>query len=85
MAKKFGDGIELTQCGQVRPYADTVHAGTVEAADEADARSKLAAMRSVNVILDHQDKERWSTPYFSLFRQVEPGKWAFRIVEEYTG
>jgi len=85
MAENSRNGIELTQCGQQRPYADSVYAGTIEAASEADARAKLAAMRSVALILDHQDKERWSMPYFSLFRQVKPGKWAFRIVEEYTG
>lgn len=79
------DGIELTQCGQPRSYADSVYAGTVEAASESEAREKLAKMRHVPAIRDKQDKEHWSSPYFTEFTMTEEGKWRFRIIEEYTG
>jgi hypothetical protein len=78
--------ILLTQCGQAGPYQDSVYAGTVIADNEQDARAKLQAMRQVREpIFDKQDAERWSFPYFTEFRQIEPHKWKFRIVEEYTG
>jgi len=80
------DGIELTRCGQARPYQDSVYSGTVEANDEAEARAKLATMRRAKVIRDKQDKgEHWSSPYFTKFRAIGEGKWEFTIVEEYTG
>lgn len=80
------DGIELTRCGQSRPYQDSVYAGTLVATDEAEARQKLAAMRHTKVILDKQDKgENWSSPYFTKFNAIGDGKWEFTIVEEYTG
>jgi hypothetical protein len=77
--------IKLTQCGQPRPYADSIFAGTVEAQSEEEARKKLASMRHTTEILDKQSPEEWSRPYFTSFRQAGPGEWAFRIVEEYTG
>ncbi len=79
------ESIKLTQGGQFRPYADSVFAGTVTAETEADARAKLAKMREVDEIFDRQHPEKWSFPYFTRFAQVEPNKWEFRIVEEYTG
>ena len=79
------NGIELTQCGQQGAYADSVYAGTVLAESEEDARSKLAKMRHAPLILDKQDREQWHRPYFTKFRESAPGKWEFRIVEEYTG
>lgn len=84
MAMNTNNGIELTQCGQPRHYADSIYAGTVTAESEAEAREKLTKMRGVREILDRQDKDRWSCPYFTEFDQVEPGKWKFHIVEEYT-
>ena len=77
--------IELTQNGQPRPYADSIYEGTVIAESEEEARSKLAEMRFVASIRDKRDKEIWYAPYFTEFKQVESGKWKFRIIEEYTG
>ena len=79
------NGIELTQCGQPWPYASAIHAGSVLAATEAEARKQLAAMRGVTEILDRQDAVQWSRPYFTDFAQVQPGKWRFRIVTQYAG
>ncbi len=80
------DGIALTRCGQLRPYQDSVYAGTVDARNEAEARAKLAAMRHAKVILDKQGGgEQWSSPYFTQFAADGDGRWKFTIVEEYTG
>lgn len=76
--------IDLTRCGQPRPYADSVWEGTVTANSEQAARDKLAEMLYGEVILDRQDKEFWSRPYFTRFTRIEDGKWEFRIVEEFT-
>ena len=79
-------GIDLTQSGQPRPYADSVDAGTVVADSEEEAREKLAKLCGVSKILGKQDKgSDWSCPYFSLFREDGPGKWQFRIIHEFTG
>ncbi len=78
--------IKLTQCGQARPYADSIYAGTVQADTEQQARDDLQKMRGGNLpIYDKQDKENWHMPYFTEFREIEPGLWKFCIVEEYTG
>ena len=81
----IANGIEFTQCGQPRPYADSIYAGVVTADSEDDARAKLAKMRGREAIFDKQDRDRWSHPYFTTFSLIEPGKWRFHIVEEYTG
>ena len=78
-------GIDLTQCGQLRPYADSEYAGTVDAKSEEDAKAKLAAWCQVDRIFDKRSRENWAAPYFKFFRLDEPGRWQFRIVEEYTG
>ena len=83
MAEK--DGIELTQCGQPRPYADSVYAGTVKAESEQEAKEKLAKMRHRKAILEKQDEVAWSSPYFTQFVKIDEGKWKFTIIEEYTG
>lgn len=79
------EGIQLTQCGQPRPYSDSIYAGTITAESEQVARERLAKMRHCKEILNCQSKERWSSPYFTEFIDVSPGKWRFRIIEEYTG
>ena len=79
--------IKLIQCGQERAYGDSIYAGTIRAESEQQARDGLQEMRGTNKpILDKQDRgHEWSRPYFTEFREVEPGLWKFRIVEEYTG
>lgn len=77
--------IRLTQTGQPHPYADLEYAGTVEAASEQEARSKLAKMRGVDMIHDRQQPEDWHLPYFQRFAQVANGVWDFWITEAYTG
>ena len=77
-------GIELTQCGQPRPYADSIYAGTVIAETEEDARRRLAKLLHTDKILDKQSAEWWR-PYFTRFEKTEDNTWKFRIVREYTG
>jgi len=80
------NAIELTRAGQSAPYKDSVYAGTVTATSEAEARAKLAEMRHCETILDKQDKgDRWSSPYFTKFAEIETGRWEFIIVEKFTG
>ena len=78
--------IKTTQYGQPRPYADSVYAGTIHAESEQQARDDLQLMRGASKpILDDRKGESWSRPYFTEFKEIEPGLWKFRIVEEYTG
>ena len=78
-------GIELTQAGQPRPYADSVYAGTVKADTKEEARTVLSTWQRVETIPDRQDKEKWSWPYFTKLRERETGLWEFTFVKEYTG
>lgn len=78
--------IKLTQSGQSRPYGNSIYEGTIQADTEQQARNDLQQMRGRNIpIYNKQDKENWHCPYFTEFREIEPGLWKFRIVEEYTG
>ena len=79
------EGIVLNQCGQPRPYADSIYSGTVTAESEEEAKGKLASMRHVPEILPKQDSVRWSCPYFRSWRKINETTWGFVIVEEYTG
>jgi hypothetical protein len=78
------DGITLTHCGQQRRYGDSIYAGTVEAATEAEAKEKLAKMRGVKEILPAYDNVKWSSAHFTVFAKLEDGKWRFKIVEVWT-
>ena len=79
------EGITLKQCGQPRPYADSVYSGTVTAESEEEAKGKLALMRHVKAIFPKQDPIRWSSPYFRSWHQIDETTWEFVIIEEYTG
>jgi hypothetical protein len=79
--------ITFTQVGQLRPYGDSIYAGTVKAATEQEARDALQKSRGGNrPILDKQAKEfgECFRPYFTLFKEIEPGIWKFSITEIYT-
>ena len=80
--------ITFTQAGQLRPYGDSIYAGTVKAATEQEARDELQKGRGYNrPILDKQAKELGECfrPYFTVFKEIEPGIWKFSITEAYTG
>lgn len=78
--------LNITQCGQPRPYADSIYEGTVEAAHEREAREALQKMRyRIKPIYDKQDKKDWAHPYFVYFKEISPHLWAFKIIEAYTG
>jgi len=78
--------ITLTQGGQTRAYGDTIHAGSVTAQSEEEARAKLQAMCGLHKpIYDKQDKDDWAFPYFKKFAKAGDSEWAFVIVQEYTG
>jgi hypothetical protein len=81
------NGIKLTQCGQPRPYADSIYAGTVTAESEQEARDKLQEMRgTTRPILDKQGGgDDWSRSYFTKFRKSGESVWEFSITQPYTG
>lgn len=77
--------ITLTQSGQLRPYGDSIFAGTVEADSEQEARDKLQKLRqSPNPIADKGHQGCWALAYIDELTEVSKGKWKFRIIEPST-
>ena len=73
-------GIDLTQCGQPRAYADSEYVGTVEAESEEEAREKLVTMCHGAEILEKRSQgDDWHKHFFREFQITSPGIWKFHI------
>lgn len=77
--------IIYTQCGQPRPYADSIFIGTIQANSEQEAKDELQKNRDCVTPFKNKDEKReWWEIYFTELSEIEPGLWRFKFITLYT-
>lgn len=80
--------VETKQCGQLRPYADSIYHFIITDKSEKPHREWTVKQFCTQFLHKGYEKDKMPTPFsgeIMTFKKLTAGVWEYKVREEYTG